>query len=369
MTFRGAVCGSAEATAATASSDATRIRAERLRMGSSVSGNDNAAGDAANVRLLEFAGSVTDPIAIAGAPKAPPRVARASTRGARLRLRRGIPLRDAMLAAFRRIIAAARRIASAAAQNPEQAVHEYRKSVRRARAVVALLRPALGRSASGRMLEHLRNAFRETSELRDGDVLFGTLNGLAGDDPALVAEAGELAARMGEGRDAPDPVAVLRRAALHLKPLPAALEVTLPAAYSTPDLEAGLARSYRRTRQALDRAIETRSDDDFHEWRKREKELRYQLELLAAGGSKALKRRERVLGDLAQDLGAVTDLMVLCRELETSAGAGEPGRGERLLDRARATARQGADELLIRAPELFRDSPREFALQVLAERG
>jgi CHAD domain-containing protein len=274
-----------------------------------------------------------------------------------------------MLAAFRRIIATSRRIANAAAQNPEEAVHEYRKSVRRARAIVALLRPALGRAAARGMVEHLRSAFRETSVLRDNDVLFSTMNGLAGDDPVLFVEAAEFAARLGEGKEKPNPAKVLRRAALHLKPLPAALEVTLPPEYSTPDLEEGLARSYRRTREALDRAIQTREDADFHDWRKREKELRYQLELLTFGGSRALKRREKVLGELARELGEVTDLAVLRRELEEHAGPGEPGHSEQLIDRARALGRQRADLLLSRGPELFSETPRAFARQVLAERG
>jgi CHAD domain-containing protein len=273
-----------------------------------------------------------------------------------------------MLSAFRAIVSGARRIASAAASNPGEAVHEYRKSVRRARSVVALLRPSLGRVASRGLVEHLGSAFRETSVLRDNDVLFATLNGLAGDDATLFVEAAEFAARAGEANERPNPVKVLRRAALNLKPLPAAMEVLLPAGFSTPDLEEGLSRSYRRTRQALDLAIQTRSDADFHEWRKREKELRYQLELLASGGSKPLKRREKALGELAQALGAVTDLFVLCREIEAS-GPSDPGRADALLLRARALARQRADELLARGAELFRDAPRDFALQVLAERG
>jgi CHAD domain-containing protein len=311
---------------------------------------------------------VTDPIAIVGAP-APPRRARPSTRGAKLRLRRGLSLRDAMLASFKSIVLAARRIASAAAENPEEAVHEYRKSVRRARSLLALLRPALGRTTTNGMVEQLRGAFRETSLLRDRDVLFATLNGLAGDDPVLFVEAAEFAARVGEEKGGPNPAKVLRRSAVHLKPLPAALEVTLPREYSTPDLERGLARSYRRTRQALERAIETRAEADFHDWRKRVKELRYQVELLSSAGSRELRRRERALGELAKELGSVTDLTVLCSRLEAPAAAPGAGGSEKLVEKTRALARERADALLTRGAETFAEIPRTFALQVLAERG
>jgi CHAD domain-containing protein len=309
-----------------------------------------------------------DPVPITAAPAAPRRK-RSSTRGAKLSLRRGRPLRDAMLTAFKGIVLAARRIAAAAEENPEEAVHEYRKSIRRARSLLALLRPSLGRTATRGLAEELKAAFRETSLLRDGDVLFATMNGLAGDDPVLFVEAAEFAARAGSGPKKANPVKVLRRAAPLLKPLPAALQVTLPRDFSIPDLELGLLRSYRRSRQALDKALETRADADFHDWRKRVKELRYQIELLASSGSRELKRREKSLGELARELGSVTDLMVLGRELEALATPAETGFAETLRERSRTLGRQRADELLSRGPAVFALEPRAFARQVLAERG
>jgi CHAD domain-containing protein len=288
-----------------------------------------------------------------------------------LKLRRGVALRDAILSAFAGVIRAARRIAASSEENPEQAVHEYRKSIRRARSVLALLRPSLGRTATRGMTEELKRAFRDTGLLRDRDVLVATLSGLAGDDPVLFVEAAEFAARLSEGPDRPTPAKTLRGAAPILKLLPAALEVTLPRDYSTPDLERGLTRSFRRTRQSLTRAVETRADADFHEWRKRVKDLRYQVELLASSGSRLLKRREKALGELARELGGVTDLSVLCRELEAlSLPAPAPeGQGVRLLERGRELVRQRADALLSRGTELFAEAPRDFALRVLAERG
>jgi len=286
-----------------------------------------------------------------------------------LKLRRGVPLRDAILSAFIGVVRAARRIAAWAEENPEQAVHEYRKSIRRARSVLALLRPSLGRTATRGMTEELRRAFRDTGLLRDRDVLFATLSGLAGEDPVLFVEAAEFAARLSEGPDRPAPAKTLRGAAAILKAVPSALEVTLPRDYSTPDLERGLTRTFRRTRQSLARAVETKSDVDFHEWRKRVKELRYQVELLASSGSRALKRREKALGELARELGGITDLSVLCRELEALIQPAPDGQGPKLLAKGRELVRHRSDEMLSRGAELFADSPRDFALRILAERG
>jgi hypothetical protein len=87
--------------------------------------------------------------------------------------------------------------------------------------------------------------------------------------------------------------------------------------------------------------------------------------LLASTGSRLLKRREKALGEL----GAVTDLAVLCRELETLAGPPEGGHRGKLLERIHELVRQRADEQLSRGAALFAEVTRAFALRVLAERG
>ena len=302
-----------------------------------------------------------------GAPAAGRRKKAGTGRG-RLRLRRNVPLRDALLASFSGVLLAARRAASGAASEPVESVHDFRKSLRRARSVVALLRPALGRTAADGLVEELRRAFRVTGDLRDSDVLTTTLASLSDEDPELFVEAAEIAARLGAA-PAKAPDKVLMEVIPILRRLPAALEVTLPREYSTPDLENGLARSYRRAQRAWLDANRSRSDPDFHGWRKRVKELRYQVELLASTGSRSLKTREKPLGDLARDLGEATDLAVLCRQIEGLSANGEVGPAGRLLDRARAAVRARSDALLARGEPFFAEPPRAFALKVLAERG
>lgn len=256
---------------------------------------------------------------------------------------------------------AARRSALSADDDSRAAVHEFRKSIRRARSVVALLRPALGRTAAAGLVADLRAALSETSILRDTDVMVATLSGVAGDDPELFVEAAELAARMGEG-ERPVPAEVLKRTLPVLRRLPHALEVVLPRDYSTPDLEQGLARGYRRVQQTLEDALLSRTDADFHQWRKRVKELRYQLELLASIAS-PLKPREKVLGVLARELGETTDIAVMCGRLQAD------GRQGRLLERGRGVLRERADALLERGRTTFTQSPEAFAREILAERG
>jgi CHAD domain-containing protein len=293
----------------------------------------------------------------------------ARPRAGKLRLPRGTPLREGLLTAFSRILGAAKRCSRAAAADPVAAVHEYRKAIRRARAVVSLLRPALGRTAASGLRGELRRAFGETGPLRDADILLATLRSLPAEDSerAPIVDALEDERRI--RGDAPATAEVLRRGARILAPLPSALRVTIPGSFSVPDLERGLARSVRRTRKALERAVATGLDADFHEWRKRAKELRYQVELLASTGSPELKKREKALGNLAQDLGEVTDLIVLradlARRRQQGAIPATPALDE-CLDRE---TRSRSGQLLSRGQETFTETPREFARRVLADRG
>jgi CHAD domain-containing protein len=306
----------------------------------------------------------SSPIPAPAAPGSRPRKRKRSFRGGSLRLRRNVALRESLLSAFAGAMRSARRFALAATEDPKTAVHEFRKAIRRARSVVRLLRPSLGRRAAAGLVHELRHALAETSSLRDDDVLVATVAGVAGDDPELFVEAAELAARVGSA-ERPVPADVLKGALPILRRLPPALEVVLPREYSTPDLERGLARTYRRVQRTLEHAIRTRADADFHQWRKRVKELRYQLELLASIASPPLKAREKALSALARELGEVTDLAVMCSRLRAEGGS----RQGRLIEKGQALLRTRADTLLERGQAAFAQAPGDFALQVLAERG
>ena len=287
--------------------------------------------------------------------------------GSKLTMRRGVPLRDAVLVGFRRIVAYARAAARRASADPIESVHDFRKSVRRARAVVSLLRPSLGRIAAGGVTHELRRAFGPTGALRDTHIRADTLRNFPSDDPsrdailrALEEEAGGESAPAGKVLDAGSRI---------LQPLPLVLEVTLPRAYTMDDLARGVARGWRRTRRALKRATATGLDADFHEWRKRVKELRYQVELLASTGSAELKRREKALADLAQELGRVTDLIVLGAALRSRQELGTLPAAPALMEEIRLAIGERSRELLARGQEGFAESPAEFARRVLAERG
>lgn len=333
-------------------------------------------GDAAALAAMEaelaqlLAAAIPDDPAhpAPGAP-APRLVGKARRRTSRRRLKapRGVPLREAMLSAFTAIIATARGTVRHVALEPEEALHDFRKSVRRARALVSLLRPALGRTAATGLSGELRAAFQATGALRDADILIATLQSVASDDPsrpiverALAQEQSRDGARAGEA---------LAAGSRLLRPLPDVLRVTLPQAFSMDDLARGLARSSRRVRATLAQAVEAGTSAAFHEWRKRVKELRYQIELLASSGSGALKKREKALAALAEELGKVTDLIVLQTALVERQASGAVPQAPALADAIRTTIDARARELTQRGVAFFTEAPADFARQVLAERG
>ena len=312
----------------------------------------------------------SSPVAVVGVPEdaghgAPARTKRAPRN--RLALRRGLPLREGMLRAFGSILAVTRQAAAAAATRPVEAVHEFRKSIRRARTIVELLRPALGGRAADGLILALKQAFAETGSLRDADILLAALASLGEPDVTTDALETALKADLADRPGASQTARLLRGGAAGLRPLPRVLDVVLPADYSVGDLHKGLARTQRRSRQALSRALQSYSQENFHRWRRRMKELRYQVELLASGGSKPLRRSEKELGRLAQDIGNTTDLFVLGREVE--ARAAELPEAAALAERIRRVSEEAARQLLSRGEELLAEPPRRFADRVLAERG
>ncbi len=173
-------------------------------------------------------------------------------------------------------------------------VHEYRKALRRARAVVSLLAPSLGKGAARGLNRRLRDAFRTTSAFRDADILLQTLSAVpAVPEEDLARHTIQVALELEQRRSRRETSETLAKGHSKIAALPAALDILLDPGFSAHDLERGLLRGRRRERRSLERARQTGEPAEFHEWRKRVKELRYEIELLASTGSRELKKREK----------------------------------------------------------------------------
>jgi CHAD domain-containing protein len=296
----------------------------------------------------------------------------------RLQLPAGMSLRQGVVHAMREVVAHAEQMARLARRRPSFAVHEWRKSMRRARALLRLFRHLLDEADRERVTTALRNAQRAASRLRDADVLLPVVEELVADKHTaskqrvvLVRIKRQLRASRRRLRDPGSTAsATLAR---HLGPVRAAVdrfERGLPAEVRLEDVEAGLGKSYRRTVAAFHRTRKDPGDEvAFHDLRKATKVLHYQAELLGRAGDPRGERLRKQLSRLAEAQGRVTDLLVL------RAGLSAPGPGaaaalEELLEkgiaRRRRPAQRAARKLLSSPPGRFARPLLKSAAQTLA---
>ncbi len=199
-------------------------------------------------------------------------------------------------------------------------VHSARKSIKRVRALLRLVRVAL---PPRRFREHnaaLRDAARGLSAARDAAVAVAALAALVPEpDALLTAVRNDLVARRGDAHADPttltapttlaDPT-ILGAAAEALRAArPRLLEDLDDLRWST--LEAGLEDSYGGGRTAMRAAFASPDDEAFHEWRKRAKDLWYQCQLLQGACPEQLGALETMLAELGDGLGEDHDLSVL----------------------------------------------------------
>ena len=193
---------------------------------------------------------------------------------------------------------------------PDQRVHAARKSIKRVRALLRLLRASTRKAAFTAANVALRDAARGLSAARDAAVAVATFDLLAPEpDADLAVVRDDLVARTVDADAVPDR-ATLALAADALDALRPRLAGDL-GALDEATLTAGLTDSYAGGRAAM-RAARARPDDEaLHAWRKRAKDLWYQCQLLQGICPPQLDALAQMLAELGELLGADHDLAVL----------------------------------------------------------
>jgi CYTH domain-containing protein/CHAD domain-containing protein len=250
-----------------------------------------------------------------GAPK-PPRAEPEP-----MTLRRG----EAMGAGIRRVVRgqidlAIDQLGAGAREDPGHAVHACRKAYKRVRAVLRLVRDELGDETYRRENAAFRDLGRQLSGARDSQVMIETLDALRerhvdelhsgafGRPRArLVADhkAGER--RIREDTDATASVIADLRAARRRV---AAWDFRHDGIDA---LAPGFERIYRRGRRAFRAARKDHSDENFHELRKRTKDLWYAAQILTPVAPKAMHALTDRTRRLSELVGEDHDLAVLAQ--------------------------------------------------------
>ncbi len=205
---------------------------------------------------------------------------------------------------------------------PDKAIHEARKSLKKARAILQALQ------ADGARLERdetrLRRINRVLSPLRDAEAMVQTFAKLKDREPRLLSEHafarlrrqltshrhGLMASAASDGTwdEAGRRLRRLRRSARRWQPAHRQFGAIAP----------GLSAAHRNGRTAMARALKHHGGDDFHEWRKAIKALSYQLRLLEPAGPR-VRHDVAALRQAATWLGDDHNLVVLCAELSKQA--------------------------------------------------
>ena len=226
----------------------------------------------------------------------------------------------------------------------EPNIHGARKQLKRARATLRLLRPAIGDEPYRRENIAARDAARPLSKARDDEVLGQALEGLV---ERFGSAASGLHLRQGT-RQLP---------ATQLDRIKAALERSMARArdWHLDDadwncIEKGLRSTYRRGRHALRRSRKGRATEDLHEWRKQTKYLWHQLQVITPLAHGPIGELADEFHQLADYLGDEHDLAVL-RERAA-------GKLTELIERRREELQDKAFAL---GERLYADKSKTFA--------
>lgn len=268
-------------------------------------------------------------------------------------------LRKMLVDAFHGAVQGAREAAASADQGATTAVHDMRKALRRARAVLSLVAPALPKSERRAVRQALQAARRSLSAARDHAVAPETLAELSLPDEdrptarRVLDNAAQALPAAGEIKQ------LLGEAAARAAAQAEALEAALPPELDVAVLGEGVATIYAEARKA--RRGSKRSTAQFHSWRRRAKELTYQLDLIAAhAGARASAIHEEIDG-VTDLLSPAVDLIMLRAFVETYA-QGIPAED---LERLYGVIDRQLDDLMKDARKAGRDSfqlkPKRFA--------
>ncbi len=250
--------------------------------------------------------------------------------------------------------------------DPVEAVHEARKDTKKLRSALRLVRPVLGEQAYERENSRYRDAARRLSGVRDAQVRAETIDGLAerfADDPPPGGWEAVAAALAADEQPA-DLDALREQAAAEIEAGRSALtNLSLPARGAAL-LRPGLRRSYARGRKRFREAAADPSDERLHEWRKRSKDLWYQLRLMRPGWRPVLEPLADQVHELSDLLGDDHDLAVLRADLDGAPlGPGQREHLERLIAGRRQDLQRTA---FAHGERLYAEKPKAFANRLAA---
>jgi CHAD domain-containing protein len=273
-----------------------------------------------------------------------------------------IELRARLIGEFEHAVSAAAAAAALVDQGSTGAVHESRKALRRARAVLSMVAGALPKSERRAVRAALQDARRSLSTIRDHAVAPEALGALTLDDKEretakrVLDNAAEAIPALAEIKQ------LLGEAAARAAAQAEALAAALPPEIAWDTVTDGILEVYREARRA--RRLAKRSRPWFHNWRRRSKELVYQLDFVSAhAGARTLAIRAD-LDAVTDRLGPAVDLVMLRDFVHTYAQGVPADDVEQLRDELDRQLEQQMKEARKDGRDAFRRKPKQFLRRV-----
>jgi CHAD domain-containing protein len=269
---------------------------------------------------------------------------------------------------YRKQIESAIAIAKGEQEPDDTPVHETRKHIKKARAVLRLVRKEIGRGHFCQQDHCLRDVGRLISDIRDAEVRLQTVRQLQGIrqrhgrsiyrnlEMILALELENFMAAFAEWQAQALPMLEQACAIVDCWPVDH---------FDCAQLCRAVQLTYKRGRSALAEAKAKSSTECFHEFRTEAKMLWHQLRILRPANPVVLKSLSDELRSLGDLLGRAHDLSFLGERLRREQGKAEWQReGHKLLaviEVSQGDLQRGAAEL---AERFFAERPRDFGARV-----
>lgn len=245
--------------------------------------------------------------------------------------------------------------------DPNEAVHEARKDIKKLRALIRLVRPAFPDYKPENAA--LRDTARLLSGIRDATAMVEACDRLIAsygkDDTGAALFA--LREHLLDARPEADGTVAERIAKMQVELADAKVRVSGwdLNAKGFDALQGGLKKTYGRARKAMEKARSSRTPEDFHDWRKRVKYHWYHARLLAPVAPDSLASHVVLANRLGDRLGDHHDLVPFRQRLaEAPLPEADRSAIAKIVEGESARLEQDAFTL---GDRLFDDKPRVLA--------
>jgi CHAD domain-containing protein len=210
---------------------------------------------------------------------------------------------------------------TSASSDLEKAIHEVRKRCKRVRAVLRLVRPH-AKALHRRENAVFRDMARRLSPLRDADVRLKTFDDLVSDkaETERFAPLRDLLLDRETEKPVEEQISQTAKEVHDAKERLEEADISNGATFKL--IRPGLRYSYKLGRRAMSDAYGKSEEATFHEWRKRVKDLGYQMQILRESWPAVLKRLRSELDKLGDLLGKDHDLAVVRNTVVKKADSG-----------------------------------------------